>query len=210
MSGFAQNSRSRAENANLSLATASQRLVPGWRERRLGTVIQPLARRFAAHAVRARSLTAREQALLAEARAALSFDLLVPGRLPFGSRLAGVDLVDYATSMATLVFEGPRRRQFRLTERLSSVTLAEEVAVLGHPGRTVELRSRRFWVVAGSWAAGEPVDGWHWHLTRQTIAWQAGPVICEIEQIRRLGFPLELALEIARATTVQERGSRDE
>jgi hypothetical protein len=141
-----------------------------------------------------------ERAVLEGVRRRLAFEPLVPAALPLRWRLVGSDLVPGARTLATLVFAGPRGRAFRLTERLPTVPLAEEAAILGHPHRALRFRGGTYLVFDGAWAAGEPVDGWHWHRTRRVVAWERDEVICELEDVVGRGLSLAAALLVAHAT----------
>ena len=142
----------------------------------------------------------RERTVVAEVAGQVSFDLAAPSVLPRGWRIAGHDLVPGARSLATLVLEGPRGRRLRLSERVPTVPLLEEVELLGHPHRKLTFRGEPYIVFDGAWAAGEPVDGWIWHRTRSVVAWERDGVICELEQVVGRGPGLARTLRVAQAT----------
>jgi hypothetical protein len=144
--------------------------------------------------------SAAERALLDDVREQVAFDLAHPARVPLRWRLAEVDLVPGARTMATLVFAGPRRRAFRLTQRVPTVSLMEEAELLGHASHAVGYRGGTYLVFGGAWAAGEPVDGWHWHRTRRVVAWERGGAICELEEVIGNGIGLRGALRVAHGT----------
>jgi hypothetical protein len=141
-----------------------------------------------------------ERAVLAEVGGQVGFGLAAPSVLPRGWRIAGHDLVPGARSLATLVLEGPRGGSLRLTERVPTVPLLEEVELLGHPHRTLTFRGETYVVFDGAWAAGEPVDGWIWHRTRSVVAWERDGVIGELEQVVGRGPGLARTLRVAQAT----------
>jgi hypothetical protein len=155
-----------------------------------------------------RATAPAERAVLAETRGQVGFDLAVPSVLPRGWRITGHDLVPGARSLATLLLSGPRGGFLRLTERLPTVPLSEEVALLGHPHRTLEFRGQTYVLFDGAWAAGEPVDGWHWHRTRRVVAWERDGVICELEHVVGRGPGLARTLRVAHATRLERRMPR--
>ena len=155
-----------------------------------------------------RATAPTERAVLAETDGRIGFDLQVPSVLPRGWRITGHDLVPGARSLATLLLSGPRGGFLRLTQRLPTVPLAEEVALLGHPHRTLEFRGHTYVLFDGAWAAGEPVDGWHWHRTRSVVAWERDGVICELEHVLGHGPGLARTLRVAHATRQRWRTPR--
>jgi hypothetical protein len=155
-----------------------------------------------------RATAPSERAVLTETGGRVGFDLAVPSVLPRGWRITGHDLVPGARSLATLLLSGPRGGFLRLTERVPTVPLAEEVALLGHPHRTLRFRGHAYVVFDGAWAAGEPVDGWHWHRTRQVLAWERDGVICELEHVVGQGPGLAGTLRVAHATRRERRVPR--
>jgi hypothetical protein len=141
-------------------------------------------------------LTPAEADRAAHLQASVNFPILLPGSLPFGYRLVSVKTVEHAGDLAIMAFRGPWGRSFRLTERIATLALRTELAGAGIPYRTVLYRGRDFAVIRGEFV-GEPVDLWHWHDTRDAVAWEQDGLICEIGVIRAHGPGLSRCLRIA-------------
>lgn len=118
----------------------------------------------------------------------LCFDVHLPTWLPRAWRFDGFEHVPGTTTMVRLRFRGPRGRWFLLTQRVGTVDLRTEAEIVSNPFTASFERGVEILSFAGARVAGEPIDGWHWHRTRQVVAWQSGDVICELEQVRGRGL----------------------
>lgn len=143
--------------------------------------------------------------LRAEAQAAVDFAVAFPGRKAAPYRLVRVQALPGARSGLTLLYEAPDGARFKLRHRLGVVPLAEELELTGQTASLVRVAGRALYVVDGAYVGGEPIDGWHRHLTRTVLTWETGEVVSELEYRNDGGVELRRMLDLAAGTTVPWR-----
>lgn len=141
-----------------------------------------------------------ELKVLAIAQGAVDFRLLAPNLVPIRYSLDRVDLVPNSRDLAILIYEGGGRRSFRLSVRSSLAPLRDELLLSNTPHMPIEYAGREYALVSGGYV-GEPVDVWHWHTTRRSIAWEQEGLICELEEVIDSGPSLWISFRVAASTT---------
>lgn len=123
-----------------------------------------------------------ELVLVEEAAAGVDFPLVVPSRIPRGYRLTALDVVPNSRDVMTFVYRASPLRSFRFTQRTHALALADELRLARVPSLTMSTGRGQRHVICGGFV-GEPVDVWHWHRTRRSVAWEQEGLICELEAI---------------------------
>lgn len=139
--------------------------------------------------------TEAELGLAHDVQSLIDFELLVPASLPFGHRLSGSDQIPYCRTLATLLFTQGSYRQFRLSQRTTTNSLAFELSAVQLPHAFITVADRQVAIIYGSYATGEPLY-WQWHKSRRTLAWEERGRVCDLDLVIRNGPSLPLCLRV--------------
>jgi hypothetical protein len=137
----------------------------------------------------------RHASLVAQAQAQVDFPILQPAKLPRGYSLWKAEWIPYARDLVFLSYRGAGHKSFRFTQRIGTVSLAEELRATRVPYEVVDL-ARKYFIVLGAYD-GEPGDVWHWHATRRVIKWEQDGMLCDIAIVLVEGPSVEDCVRIA-------------